>query len=107
MMEDILFSPPGYYCFQYHVIVAGKPPGFFIKIFYFLSVSVFVACFTAFPPGLAAGVYLNGAFYYDVLRMLMMIALLPLGSSYHYGVCQNKPPNYGTLIQPGPHFLFM
>lgn len=29
-----------------------------------------------------------------------MIALLPLGSSYHYGVCQNKPPNYGALVQP-------
>ena len=51
-----------------------------------------------FPPVLAAGVYLNGAFLFGIMRMLMMIALLPLGSSYHYGVCQNKPPYYGALV---------
>ena len=51
-----------------------------------------------FPPVLVAGVYLNGAFLFGIMRMLMMIALLPLGSSYHYGVCQNKPPYYGALV---------
>ena len=56
------------------------------------------ACSRLFQPVLVAGVYLNGAFLFGIMRMLMMIALLPLGSSYHYGVCQNKPPYYGALV---------
>lgn len=61
-----------------------------------------------FPPVLAAGVYLNGAFIFGIMRILLIYASLPLGSSYHYGVCQNKPPNYGALVMLiMPDFFFI
>ena len=98
MMKDTLFSSPGYYCFQYYVykILNLQVSHKNILFFYYAPFSLHVSC--VFPPVRVAGVYLNGAFIFGVMRILLIYTLLPLGSSYHYGVCQNKPSNYGAFV---------